>query len=400
MLPSELKPEDFRSYPSEARRLALESLETLRQLPLCFLANLLKEVMEFDFEFPAERKAVKRELVYLQSLSQKEKEELFQGFRAIQVSSKLERRDWVTAPAQFVEQLSSELWTTGQLDAFRKAAIGYAERLSSTLPPDVPAMPRLVIVVVGKDAESPQNSLFRKLRPHGAYFTSVAPEKGLEQLLRAVEARAQAHPEAYGHWYIDGGPQAQCNLQMTCVSYAALEPVRTALLARIQVETKKPGMGPEALRSLLAAIRPEELGAASGDAVLDRFRVKLLTEGSGTQIFSTSFVQWAAREALRRAEPLTLLVRFAPRQSQKPMNELLSPTLQPPQLDAAGSLLDADMAAYYCFLNQQRLPGAAQSMFLAWFENHGEAIAISPSMPGGTLSTSAATMEQLLAWLA
>ena len=46
--------------------------------------------------------------------------------------------------------------------------------------------------------------------------------------------------------------------------------------------------------------------------MLDRFQVKLLTEGSGTQIFSTTFAQWTAREALRRAQSQTLLVRFAP----------------------------------------------------------------------------------------
>jgi len=50
-----------------------------------------------------------------------------------------------------------------------------------------------------------------------------------------------------------------------------------------------------------------------GDAVLNRFQLSVLTEGSGTQIYSTTFVQWAARELLRRAQPLTLLARFAPR---------------------------------------------------------------------------------------
>ena len=41
--------------------------------------------------------------------------------------------------------------------------------------------------------------------------------------------------------------------------------------------------------------------------MLNRFQLSLLTEGSGTQVFSTTFVQWAAREALRRAQPLTLV---------------------------------------------------------------------------------------------
>jgi len=160
-------------------------------------------------------------------------------------------------------------------------------------------------------------------------------------------------------------------------------------------------MGPEVLRTLLAQATPADLGLrAANDPVLDRFQVKLLTEGSGTQIFSTTFAQWTAREILRRAQPLTLLVRFAPRQRQKPMNELLSESSDRPELDPVGSLIDADMGAYYNWLNQLRLPGADQSSFLAWFENHGEALAIGPSMPRGTESTSVADLRELLSWMA
>jgi hypothetical protein len=108
------------------------------------------------------------------------------------------------------------------------------------------------------------------------------------------------------------------------MSYDELPPIREALLNRIHSETERPGMGPEALRSILAQIQPADLGIGVIDRILQRFQVKLLTEGSGTQDFTTSFVQWTAREALRRAQPL-LLVRFAPRQRQKPMNELLLP---------------------------------------------------------------------------
>jgi len=50
-------------------------------------------------------------------------------------------------------------------------------------------------------------------------------------------------------------------------------------------------------------------------------------------------------------------------------------------------------------LNQQRLPGSTQSMFVAWFENHNEAVAISPSLPRGTESSAAATLSQLLSWM-
>ena len=128
-------------------------------------------------------------------------------------------------------------------------------------------------------------------------------------------------------------------------------------------------------------------------------QLKLLTEGSGTQIFSTTFAQWIAREALRRAQPLTLLVRFAPRQRQKAMNELLSANSNQPEMDVMGSLIDAEMGAYYNWLDQQRLSGAEKSCFLVWFENHQSALAIGPSIPRQTESGSEADLARLLEWL-
>ncbi len=194
---------------------------------------------------------------------------------------------------------------------------------------------------------------------------------GSRVLLDAAAARAKMHPTAYGHWYIDGGQETEHDASLTCVSYHKLEPARVALSAKLRTEIEKPGMGPEALRTTLAKMRPEDLGirpdgpGKSGDAVLDRFQVKLLTEGSGTQVFSTTFAQWAAREALRRAQPLTLVVRFAPRQRQKPMNELLYGIHDAPELDFIGSLVDADVGAYYNWLNQQRL--RARNNLPTWF---------------------------------
>ena len=49
-------------------RSSLRILPTLQQLPLSFLPGLLRELISFDFKFPAERKARERELAYLGSL--------------------------------------------------------------------------------------------------------------------------------------------------------------------------------------------------------------------------------------------------------------------------------------------------------------------------------------------
>lgn len=404
MLPQELKPEHFASYPPEARKLAISYVATLRLLPLSFIPGLLREIVEYDFKFPAERSAREKELDYLSGLSADRLKACLSGFAAIHLSPQLESFDWVKSPAQFVEQLSAHLWSTHQLDAFRKASSEYGDGLRNAIPPEVPMIPRLGISIIGAGLVSYDDPLFRKLRPHGAYFSKINPVDGLRALLEVAGSRAQAHPLPYGHWYIDGGEAVDHSPALTCISYQGLEPVRAAVLHRIQEETDRPGMGPEALRTIMAEMRPSDFGAEKFagvkplDAVMSRFALSLLSEGSGTQIFSTSFTQWAAREVLRRAQPVTLLVRFAPRQRQRPMNELLGAVPARAELDPLGSLVDADFGAYYNWLNQQRLTGAEQSSFVAWFEGHNQAVAIGPAMARGTESTSAADLKQLLSW--
>lgn len=400
MLPLNLQAKQFAGYPPEARKLAVANLGALQQLPLSFLPGLLREVIDYDFKFPAERSAIEKELAYLSSLSQAQIAQCFQAFSQLSLSSKLERLDWINRPAQFVEQESAYLWTTHQLDAFRSAATDYVDRLQSAAPVESIPLRRLGIVVIGQGVVSYEGPLFRNLRRHGTYFGRVKPENGLELLLATVATRAKVHPIPYGHWYVDGGQEADHSPLLTCVRYRALEPVRAALLRYMQTEIERPGMGPEELRTNLARLLPADLGMdKAGDAVLDRFQIKLFTEGSGTQIFSTTFAQWAAREALRRAQPPTLLVRFAPRQRQKAMNELLSNSNENPDLDFTGSLIDADMGAYYTWLNMNRLSGADQMSFLVWFEGHAQAIAIGPGLPRGTTSDSPMDMHQLIALL-
>ncbi len=401
MLPRDLNAEKFFGYPPRARTVVITHLAVLQQLPLSFVPSLLREVVDYDFKFPAERAAIDGELSTLGALSAAQVGEWFQAFSQIRISAQLQASDWVDQPGQFVEQLSADLWTTHQLDEFRMAASAYGDRLRATAAPESLPAPRLGIAVIGKGVGSYEAPLFRNLREHGTYFGRVNPENGLELLLNAVTARAKAHPLAYGHWYIDGGQEADHSPLLTCVSYQGLAPVRSALLRNIQTEMARPGMGPEQLRTHLARLTPEELGSSSRvDPVLARFEIKLLTEGSGTQIFSTTFAQWTAREALRRAQPLTLLVRFAPRQRQRPMNELLSGEHEATDLDLAGSVVDADMGAYYHWLNQQRLAGAEEASFLVWFEDHGQALVVSPSMARGAESKSAANLAELLRWAA
>jgi hypothetical protein len=258
----------------------------------------------------------------------------------------------------------------------------------------------LGIAVIGQGVKASDYRLFRKLRPRGVYYTRVDPAGGVKALMEAVQARAAKHRTPYGHWYIDGGAPVDATDGVTCISYESLSARRTTLQSRMQRTYEATTFDPEAFRTMLAQIKPEELGFRGGDETLNRFQLSLLTEGSGTQVFSTTFVQWAAREALRRAQPLTLLIRFAPRQREKQMNELLSEHQRPADLDPAGSLIDADMGAYYTWINQQRLGGAEKAAFLAWFEDRGEAVAIGPGLETGGASAEPIALRDLARRLA
>jgi hypothetical protein len=397
MQPRDLKPEHFAGYPPEAKKLMLGHLDVLRQLPLSFLPSLLREAIDYDYRFPAERSQLDRELAGLNKLTPAQIDKRFEAFSKVSLSSALEQFDWINLPAQFVEQQSAYLWSTHQLDAFRKAATDYGAELESAAPPEALPVRRFGIAIIGQGVPAYDGKLFRNLRAHGTYFSRVKPDQGFDVLLAALEERARAHPVPYGHWYVDGGQPALHSSSVATVSYHGLEPVRATLLKRMQAEIASPGMGPEELRTRMARLVPADLGMdRAGDPVLDRFQVKLLTEGSGTQIYSTTFAQWTTREVLRRAQAVTLLVRFAPRQRQRPLNELLANTKSTAELDPLGSLIDADFAAWYHWINQQRLSGSEHSSFLAWFEGHNQAVAIGPSFPKGAESANDIGLRELV----
>ncbi len=401
MQPSALDAHQFDNYPPLARQIAVANIALLRAMPAAFTPLLLRELIGYDWKFPAERAEMDAQFKYLAGFSPQQRDGELQAFAQLKLTPHLERLDWANNPIAFSEQLSEHLWASHQMDAFRAASLRYVERLhAATQQPASPTY-RLSIIILGEGVRENTYPLFRKLRPHGVYFNNVDATNGLTMLLNVVRERAKRYPLPFGHWYIEGA-ENKAEPGVTAVSYDALYEVRSTLLAKMREVIQSGNGGPEYLRTLLARMRPEDFGLeGTGEAgVLNRFRLSVLTEGSGTQLFSTTFVQWSAREALRRAQPLTVLARFTPRQHEQSMRELLTAIEQHPIPDPQGSLIDADLGAYYTWINQQRLTGAEQSRFLVWFENHRELLAIAPNLRRGTVDSSAVVLQKVLASVA
>lgn len=397
MTPSQLQPVSFSAYPPAARELAVENIALLRRMPLAFLPLLLREVIAFDWKFPAERLELLDQFKFVAKLPPTEFDREMAPFAAIRLNSDLEDSNWVNEPAEFSERLSAHLWATHQIEAFRTASVAYVDRLNRSRESQKPDGSRLTLVNLGP-GEAPKNYLLlQKLRRQGAFFSNVDGADGKAAVVEVLRRRSAKYAAPYSHWFIDGSESEPLD-GVACLSYGRLQAVRERLVARMRQVMAPGGAGPEALRSLMARMTPQDLGLVrpGGDGVLDRFQISVLTEGSGTQLFSTTFVQWAAREVLRRAQPLTVILNYAPRQREQSMQEQLSGKPHSVELDIAGSLIDADMGAYYTWLNSRRLPAAEDDHFIAWFESKREAVVVGPGFEKGRESHDAATLKKLL----
>jgi hypothetical protein len=394
----QIRGEQFHNYPPQARHLATANLTLLQQLPLAFLPLLLREIIVYDWKFPAERDEIDRQVRYLGSLTPDQLSSVMSSFAKLNLSADLQAMDWIGAPLRFSEKLSAYLWATHQIDDFSRAAEEYIRVFNAAVPEAPVPVPRLGIAVIAQEISRSNYPLFRKLRRKGGYFSQVDPGSSYKLLLETVAARAQAHPSPYAHWCIEGAQQGTPQGgTVASLAYDSLKPARKQLIHKMQ-QVSASQSGPEMLRTRMAETEPSELGMQrlTSEPVLSRFAISVLTEGSGTQIYSTTFVQWTAREALRRARPLTILAKFSARQTEESADEELSGIQQQAVLDPAGSLVDADMGAYYTWINLQRLSGADQSSFIAWVEGRREAVAIGPSFAPGTQSQAIVSMAEIL----
>ena len=395
MQPGDLNQEMFRTYGPLAQKLACDHLALLRELPLVLAAVLLRQVIVLDTSFPRERATIEAQFSFLSSLTADGLHQLTQGFASLTLSPELIAEDWVRLPQKFEEELSAYLWASHQIDTFHSLATQFVDTVLKAVPPAPPATARWAAVVIGPELRKDGYPLFRKLQPNGVFFTDVSSNNGASAILSRLAKRAAQTPVPYGHWYIDGGdPLAVESKAVSSFSWAQSSPVREALLKKIQSVIDNGSSGPEMLRSIMADWAPREGTRDTRDPLVDQFVVNMYGGGSGTQIFSTTFVQWSARELLRRAEPVSLVTRYGPRQRQRSMNEMFADAAA--EMDYAGSLVDADFGAYYTWINLTRLVGSESAAFLAWSESHRQAIAIGPGLPRGTQSTEPITIERLL----
>ncbi len=397
MTPDQLSPASFVTYAEAARAFALAYLPLLRRLPLAICPSFLQQIQGLDTSFPAERASLRSQCDSLQRLPGDQFAALVKPLLALSLSASLEASTWVDAPASFVTELTSYLWSSGQVNAFRVATA----ELFAAIPTPQDTTHRLVLVLLGQGATVDSSKVLRRLRRQGTFLNALEHDATLQGVRTLMQQHAGASPEPYTSWYVDGGePNADLadhRSGMLVVSYPALAKIRERVLQRMQATISSGSGGAEQMRSHLAETSRMDVGAqeTTSDAVLQRFYTELFTQSSGPQIFSTSFVQWTGRELARRAQPHTLLLRYAPRQRHRDLNELFAET-QPNTLDPQGSLRDAEMGAYYNWIEMNRISAPGKLTFAVVVEGHPLGVVIGEGSRAGTICSTPMTLERAL----
>lgn len=385
MTPERLRAEDFALYPAAGRAFALEYLELLQRLPIAICPSFLQQILMLDTSFPAERASLRRQCDALRHLSADEFSALVSPFQQLSIPAHLQDSDWVGSPADFIAAMTAYLWSSSQIDPFRASV----QKLFAAIPDQAPYPHRLTMVVLGRDAHAGTTPLLTQLRSRGVLLTSLQAENLPEQISQAFGRHAEGPSEPYAHWYVDGGePWTLGSTSIpgaVSISYPALDGLRKRTLAKMEEVTGSSNAGAELMRTRLVSLNGKDLdaGSVTQDPVLARFYTELFTESSGPQLFSTSFVQWAGRELARRVQPRTLLLRYAPRRRYQPFNEMLR-TAEPEEVDPDGSLRDAEIGAYYTWIEMNRITSPGNGTFIAWVEGTSQAVLAGRSAPRGT----------------
>jgi hypothetical protein len=394
----------------EAAGLARTHAPVLARLPATVHAFILVELQKWATLFEPERRYQR---VLLDQLSRLPASELLGATRGIANVEKDSGCEAIARgnPSRFQEDAQALLRKKRLLGAWRKEVDSFFRIIdpaieSQLYPPDAPR--RLVVQLYASDIAVQPDKLWSRFKGTGLRIPldlegADASEPFLHSLFEGNGAsgtflRAPGSPEDSGPsdtWVIESdeaihrlydaakaGPPPSASMAapprraMTGLSYQRLRAYRDeltrALYSKIQSGVESPQAFAAYARGL--KISPEPGALPQADDRLQAFVREVLLTGNGTLFVNNTFVEWAAVQALRRAQPRVLVARFGVRDRLKPFSSLLlfSQPRAADQIplieDPVGSFIDAEQLSYYVWLNAEKSPayrGKTLYLFLA-----------------------------------
>ncbi len=456
----------------EWKRLVREHQSVLDRLPRTLLVNTLVELEKWAILFEPEKAYFRTLLAELAALDSSEFQGIFGGLKDFELRTGCDRgtaNDPATLQAHLLNRLQREghyaLWRQEIDQIFQKLQPRIEERLYAA-----ERRPRLVVLLYEEGIAIERDKLWKRFRAIGtrvplkiegaetrepfvhSLFTGQPFCSGA---LRAPNDHGGQRPPLQSHedpavetseesvrtlfdvlresqgfapldaWIIEVGDALhtlcdrsdrsvdQRGVRAACatgLSYERLRGFREQLSEAIYSKVLSGVRGPLELAAYIKNLRftPREGVTLYSDEVVLAFIRDVFLAGSGTLIINNTFVEWAAVQALKRAQPRVLVARFGVRDKMKPFSSLLlfskpRPTDQIPDLqDPLGSFVDAELLSYYVWLNAEEVaPYRDKTLYLLLADGVDEMLAVLPgSKKPASSSLAAATLPDVAATMA
>jgi hypothetical protein len=410
----------------EAATLAREHAAVLGRLPATVHAFILIELQKWSTLFGPEQRYQRALLEHLARASTSELQQAVAGIGRVETEAgcnRIARGD----PGRFQDEAQALLRKRRLLNTWRKEVDAFFQKIDPELetrlyPADAPR--RLIVQLYGGEIAIQADRLWSRFKGTGVRVPlALEGTHGSEAFLRALapafRAATQSGFPPLDAWMIEAHESLHevSGGSVTALSYDRLRTYRDdltrALYSKIQNGVESPQAFAAYARSLKIAPGPELLLHSAG--LLQAFVRDVFLTGNGTLFVNNTFVEWAAVQALRRAQPRILVTRYGVRDRLKPFSSLLlfsqpRPSDQIPLIeDPVGSFIDVEQLSYYVWLNAEKSAAYRnRTLYLFLAEGIDEMLAIRSDAPGtpaaelpaASLSDVCATMARWLgvAW--
>jgi hypothetical protein len=408
--------------------------ELLARLPVSFRAFIGVEAEKWPTMFAPEKAYLG---ALLESIASWTGPELTEAFAAVaRLEDEAGGRDAREGGArQLQDAIQSRLRRKGLLPRWRQEVDAVFRRLQPRIDErlrSADAPHRLVVVLYGQGIAIQRDGLWRRLRGIGRRISlRLEGAQTSDAFLRALFApsekpslfsalRDSAGHGPHGTWIVEAGESlhalceagpGQGGAGATGLSYARLRAYRELLARSLYKKVVSGVSGPQELAAYARGlhIEPPAGSLLHSDAVVRAFIRDVFLSGNGTLLVNNTFVEWAAVQALKRAEPRLLVARFGVRDKMKPFSSLLlfsspRPTDQVPIMeDPLGSFVDVEQLSYYVWVNAEKSAAyRGRTLYLLLAEGVDEMLAIRSDAPSGGAGESAteASLAEVAATMA
>ena len=409
----------------------------LRRLPATVHAFILVDLQKWPALFPAEQRYQRTLLEHLAQQPPQAVQELSQGIARVEAEGALTRiaeRD----PARFQDQAQASLRKQNLVTAWRREVDLFFQQVDPALdarlfPPDAPR--RAVLQIYSGSIAIQPDKLWARFKTNGLRIPlALDGVKNAGDYRRAVfgvspgvahspfldTLRSDPAYTATDAWVLESHdvlhqllfaprPAKPGGETITGLSYERLLPYRDALMralfAKIQSGVESPQAFAAYARSLKVAPEPGVL--LNPAEIIQGFVRDVLLTGNGTLFVNNTFVEWAAAQALRRAQPRVLIAHYGVRDRLKPFSSLLlfsQPRASdriPLIEDPVGSFVDVEQLAYYVWVHAEKSAAyRGKTLYLFLAENAAEMLALRSDRPILSLTTAPASLPDVSATMA